>query len=832
MSQKKIFFMTRSRNEKGISKTILILMLVGMNSISQAQIVPEEIIVIGVVPSGLGVDRDKIPFPVQSGNAEDLERTGADSVADFINQNFLSVTLNDAQNNPLQPDLQYRGFTASPLLGLAQGIAVYQNGARINEPLGDTVNWDLIPQSAVQDITLIGGANPLFGLNALGGSLAIRMKTGFDVEGSGIQLTTGAFGRRQAAFESGNTIELATSQIAYYLNVEQFEEEGWRDHSASEATNAYASLAWKNAKGTGNIYYQSGDSDLIGNGASPVELLATNRAAIFTGPDVTSNNMQMFGGEFNFSPDDSNSLSGNFFYRDNSTDAFNGDGSEYATCDFLSGRALIEELEEDDLDDDDLCNNQFSDSEDLELYINNVALSNGGDDFSLEDFTDDLSGSGILSDEAINNLSKRNQKSRGLDFQWRNIGTVFGIPLNSIVGIAHFKGSSDFNSVLELSRLDPITRLTTNLGTGTFVDSEATSVSTLSKSNSIYFTSTAELRASISATVSARYNNTDVELQDLSGVRPELNGKHNFSRTNPSFGVTWQASDNHVLFTSINQSARTPTPIELACNEGVFEIARKYAMARGDDPDDIDFECRLPNAFLADPPLEQVVTTSAEIGARGRYADVNYEVSLFSTTNRNDILFQTTGRSTGLFANISKTRRRGVELSFNGSYDQFSWLASYNYLEATFEDNFKALSPNHTFADENGEISIQAGASIPGIPKQQFKLIGDFQISNQLEVGFVFQASSEQYFRGDESNQLPSISGYTTTNLRANYTLSSKLNFFARIKNVFDKEYENFGLLGEDPSELDAPIVQGMSIPRFLGPAMPRAAYLGLSYFF
>jgi outer membrane receptor protein involved in Fe transport len=545
----------------------------------------------------------------------------------------------------------------------------------------------------------------------------------------------------------------------------------------------------------------------------------------------------MLGGDFNFNPNNFNSFSGNFFYRDNSTDAFNGDGSEYATCNFLSGRALIEEIEEDDLeefnlDDDDLCNNQFSNSEDLESYINGLALSSGDDDFNLEDFTDDLSGSGVLSDEAINNLSKRDQKSRGFDFQWRNSGIVLGIPLNSIVGIAHFKGASDFNSVLELSRLDPVTRLTTNLGTGTFVDSEATSVSTLSKSNSIYLTSTAELSASISATLSARYNNTDVELQDLSGVRPELNGKHNFSRTNPSFGITWQASDDHALFTSLSQAARAPTPIELACNEGVFEIARRYSIARGEDPDDIDFECRLPNAFLADPPLEQVVTTSAEIGARGRYANVNYELGLFSTTNRNDILFQTTGRSTGLFANISKTKRQGVELSFNGSYDQFRWIASYNYLEATFEDNFKALSPNHAFTDENGEISIQAGASIPGIPKQQFKLIGDFQLSKKLEIGFVFQASSKQYLRGDESNQLPSISGYSTTNLRANYTLSSKLNFFARIKNVFDREYENFGLLGEDPSELDAPIVQGMSVPRFLGPAMPRAAYVGLSYFF
>ena len=79
--------MNVNREEKRISTTIFMLMLVGINSISQAQITPEEIIVIGVVPSGLGMARDKIPFPVQSGNAKDLQRTGADSVADFMNQN-------------------------------------------------------------------------------------------------------------------------------------------------------------------------------------------------------------------------------------------------------------------------------------------------------------------------------------------------------------------------------------------------------------------------------------------------------------------------------------------------------------------------------------------------------------------------------------------------------------------------------------------------------------------------------------------------------------------------------------------------------------------------
>ena len=102
-----------------------------------------------------------------------------------------SVSINSAQGNPLQLDVQFRGFTASPLLGLPQGLAVYQDGARINEPFGDSVNWDLLPESAVASITLAGGANPVYGLNTLGGALVVDMKTGFSYQGHELEASTG-----------------------------------------------------------------------------------------------------------------------------------------------------------------------------------------------------------------------------------------------------------------------------------------------------------------------------------------------------------------------------------------------------------------------------------------------------------------------------------------------------------------------------------------------------------------------------------------------------------------------------------------------------------------
>ena len=88
------------------------------------------------------------------------------------------------QGNPFQPDLNYRGYTASPLLGTPQGLSVYMDGVRLNQPFGDVVSWDLIPRQAIASMTLMPGSNPLFGLNTLGGALSIQTKDGRDAPGT------------------------------------------------------------------------------------------------------------------------------------------------------------------------------------------------------------------------------------------------------------------------------------------------------------------------------------------------------------------------------------------------------------------------------------------------------------------------------------------------------------------------------------------------------------------------------------------------------------------------------------------------------------------------
>src|SRR5690606_28079543 len=107
-----------------------------------------------------------------------------------------------------------------------------------------------------------------------------------------------------------------------------------------------------------------------------------------------------------------------------------------------------------------------------------------------------------------------------------------------------------------------------------------------------------ELTDAATLTASARYNRTGVTLEDQPGVA--LNGDHAFDRINPAIGVTYAVRPALTFYASYSEANRAPSPVELTC-------------ADEDDP------CRLPNAFLADPPLEQVVAKAFEAGVRGAW---------------------------------------------------------------------------------------------------------------------------------------------------------------------------------------------------------------------
>ena len=807
-------------------------------AVTVAQEVAEEIVVIGVTPTqGVGLPEDKIPYNVQSATSDDLDRAQSLDLSDFLKHNLGSVTINDAQNNTLQPDIQYRGYTSSPLLGLAQGMAVYQNGVRINEPLGDTVNWDLLPESAIYSIDLISGANPLFGLNTLGGALSVKMKDGFNSEGHNVEVYGGSFERIVTTAESGGN----NGSVGYYANVHYFDEEGWRDVSASDAINFYGGLSWRGALTRLDLNVQHGDSYLVGNGAIPEELLAVDRDAIFTAPDITENNMIMVSLDGSHDFTDDIKVDFNFFYRDNDTDSFNGDGSEFGIEFDEHGTWMLVEEEDDDDDDDNGHDGNGNDDDDNghdddgngddDDDNGHDDDDNGDEEEFVETYGDgDLSGIDIV---AINNTSRRRQESYGTDIQLSFLNDLFGKSNQLIMGFSYYNGESRFNAETEIADMDRLTRSTLGLGSGVFLVDALTMLKTETQTASFYFMNVMDVTDQLALTVSGRLNNTLIDLEDQSGERPELNGEHDYFRFNPAVGLTWQATDNMNFYGSYSESSRAPTPIELACNDSVFTRAVIAARNEGEDEDDIEFECRLPNAFLADPPLEDVVTRSFEAGLRGSMGLVDYHLGFFHATNNDDILFQTTGRATGLFANVDETRRLGFEGMLEGATGNIDWFIAYTYLEATFEDEFDAVSSNnHPFSAENESgdrvIKVSPGDRIPGLPEHSLKMGADYLLFERLNVGFDVIYNSNQVLRGDESNQLDPVDGYAVVNLRANYKFNDNISLFARVTNLFDEDYESFGLLGEEPDEVPVAAFEDFESPRFVGPGAPRAGFVGI----
>ena len=242
--------------------------------------------VIGTTPlPGLGLARDLIPSPVQSATDADIRRSNAISVTDFLDRNLAGVHINEIQNNPFQPDVNYRGFTASPLLGTPQGLSIYMDGVRLNQPFGDVVSWDLIPKSAIASINLIPGSNPLFGLNTLGGALSIQTKDGRSHPGGAIQGLAGMHGRWATEIEYGGH----NRTWDWFVTGNLFRERGWRDDSPTRVAQIFGKLGWRNAATDVKLTVAHANNDLTGNGLQEHRLLAANYSSVFTKPDVTEN---------------------------------------------------------------------------------------------------------------------------------------------------------------------------------------------------------------------------------------------------------------------------------------------------------------------------------------------------------------------------------------------------------------------------------------------------------------------------------------------------------------------------------------------------------------
>jgi outer membrane receptor protein involved in Fe transport len=251
--------------------------------------------VIGTSPlPGHGVDRDLLPYNTQLIIRNDIRRSGSEHLTDLLGRSSAGVQVNEVQGSPYQGDLTFRGFRASGLLGAAQGLSVYLDGVRINEPFGDVVNWDLLPEFALDSLALVPGANPAFGLNTLGGAIALRTVDGSSAPGVQAEARVGSFGRRHLNLAHGGSGD----GWQHYVGLGLFEEDGWRDFSPGRLATGLAKTSVRTDAGEFGASLLAGRSTLVGNGLVPLYTfeepderepdLGADRSAVYTHPDRTA----------------------------------------------------------------------------------------------------------------------------------------------------------------------------------------------------------------------------------------------------------------------------------------------------------------------------------------------------------------------------------------------------------------------------------------------------------------------------------------------------------------------------------------------------------------
>jgi outer membrane receptor protein involved in Fe transport len=727
------------------------------------------ITVVGVTPlPGLGVPVSRLPNNVQVATAGDLARTPGIHVGAQLGGALASVHLNEAQSSTFQPDVQFRGFAASPLLGLPQGLAVYQDGVRVNEPFGDTVNWDVLPTNAVASIAMMPGSNPLFGLNALGGALSLQTKTGFSHPGHAARVSTGSFGRQWAELESGGN----AGTVAYFAAARFLQEDGWRDFSPSRVTQVFGNVSWQSERSRLAATVTASTNRLIGNGPAPVQLLLEDRRQVFTHPDETATDVGLFTVSGRRQVRRGFELEGVAYYRPATVGTFNGDDTPYDECE----SRVLREL---------LCHEDGEGSPVLDRTGRPVAHD---DDNPLN---------------ATNNSSSTRSRGWGGTAQ-ATVTQPLGGRDNHFVGGASVDGAqSRYTSQTELASL---TGDRGTVGTGVFDQEADVRLRTTVRHVAAFAGDFFSLAPRVTVSGSTRLTHSTIRLRDQLGI--DLNGDHTFTALNAAGGAAFDITPGALtLFGGLSRSSRVPTPSELSCA----------------DPDD---PCRLPNAFLSDPPLEMVVAHTWEGGARGIWEGVSWAASLFTTGNRDDILFVSSGPLTnhGHFENVGDTRRKGLELTAAGGSGRsgIQWRGAYTYLRATFASPLVLGSPNHPDAVD-GEIRVDAGATIPSVPRHLAK--ADVLVPmGKLDLAASVSRMSSQFLRGDEANLLAPIDPATIVNLGAGYRLGRGVTLMARVTNLFDTRPSSFGVLGE----ADDVLGDEFDDPRFLSPTAPRAAWFGI----
>lgn len=473
-----------------------------------------EVNVLGNTPIGtVGLEPKKISGNVQAHEDEEINRHESILFPDFLNRRLESVNINDVQNNPYQPDITYRGFDASPILGTPIGISVYQDGVRINELFGDTVNWDLIPQVAIANMEMVPGSNPLFGLNTLGGALEVRTKSGFTHAGFNAKAYGGSYGRQNYQAEYGGN----SGNFDWYFAGNYFGDGGWRPYSPTGVAQSFSKLGYEDEKTDLDLSFTFADNNMQGVGPTPYNWLAQNWKSIYTAPDVTQNTLYFVTLKGSHQLADDLQLSGNVYNRNSAS-----------------------------------FNNNSNTNEDCEELISGTQCTTA---------------EGTIVQPANFGSTTTRQNGTGVNLQLTATPKILGYENQFVFGGGYNYGSSNFKVGIQDAIFAPTRYEYPTSPTQTTVKINGqTAYSSLFLADTFSVTDWAHANAAM--------NWQQSEIQTIDQMGTALNGNNLYSRINPSAGLTLNPLDafkvdspleEFTTYFNYNEGMRAPTAVELSC---------------------------------------------------------------------------------------------------------------------------------------------------------------------------------------------------------------------------------------------------------------------------
>jgi outer membrane receptor protein involved in Fe transport len=617
---------------------------------------------------------------IQVATGEEIQTSGAIAATQFLNERMQSVTVRDTTGNPFQQELVFRGFTASPMAAAPQGLSIYLDGVRVNEPFGQVVNWDLIPLNAIESLALVPGSNPLFGLNTIGGALSLTTRSGFSSPGVDVSETQGSFGRTQTQFLAG----LSDEHVAGLLSFNRLREDGWRRDSPSEVGQAFgrADLRRDGVKLT--LQGLHVDNSLFGAGLIPAEDALRDPRQVYTAPDSTLNRLNHIWGNLQLDLTDTFTATALAYHRASDQTNRNGDFWD----DWIeagAGRVPACTDSPNPADRPGFINGAmasiFPDTRGVSECIPNGVVNQGltrqkGHGAALQinwvteqnqlvaGATWDRDQSFFRQEELLGFIDaarrvvidpSRRFRDGPLEAGLRGFIDAFGgigptldflrmlietgtpsdrraaeqaLPLVEAFGeVGHIPISTVFSPVEEA--------VLRNRARGR------------NESTAAFFHDVFSITPQLNVSFGARWSLTRVQVrtendlpiplyQFVPGFRPDFTGEcppgrvpdpqnyltcieepaYEYQAFNPAVGFAWQFTEGFGLFGNLSRGNRTPSAIELACANPDEEFLREFLETTGVG---MYVGCTIPAALGNDPFLEQVRSITYEFGGRGSF---------------------------------------------------------------------------------------------------------------------------------------------------------------------------------------------------------------------